>query len=182
MSHSWRYLLALAGNAASENVFPLSGVDDLEWYNLTSVTLPTTPTHLTDTTWNEFASHVHDGNVVVVTDFARGWPYLNWGCDDFANEFPQGNMKAEYTEDQERVSVGDENWMKPRKIDKSDTKPEHAPYIWHVKDEEPPEIKRRVQGRMRPPYFYNELRMNNAIMNQSFEVEQHDCTKSIKFI
>lgn len=82
-------------------------------------------------------------------------------------------MKAEYTHDQDHVNVGNKNWLNPRPIHEdqsSETKPLNAPYIWHVKDEEPPAMKKRVQGRMRAPYFYNDLATNKAYLNNTFEV------------
>ena len=143
-----RGVVLFACGALADDVehFPLREPDVRQYFKeyLMDVELPAKPPQLTNTTWEEFEKFGRHGNIVVVTDFAKGWPYLKWKCADFASEFPQGNMKAEYTAEQDRVNVGNERWMKPRPLsEKSDTKPQNAPYIWHVKV-----IRQRVKSRM----------------------------------
>ena len=44
-----------------------------------------------------------------------GYMYNARQCEDFAREFPSGEMKAEYAPGQPRISLGDRKWMlKPR--------------------------------------------------------------------
>ena len=44
-----------------------------------------------------------------------------------------------------------------------------APYIWHVKDQEPLETKRSVQQHWATPYFLNDSTLNAVAARESFE-------------
>ena len=47
--------------------------------------------------------------------------------------------------------------------------PKHAPYIFHVKDEQGGELKQEIQKNFRAPYFFNDP-VNTATANSTFEV------------
>ena len=67
---------------------------------------------LRNTTWEEWSWHVRRGYSVVVEDMARDWPMQAWACEDFAREFPDGEMKAEYsTSGNGRIKLSDRRWM-----------------------------------------------------------------------
>jgi len=71
-------------------------------------------------------------------------------------------MKAEYAKQGARQSLRDARWYQEARLTQSH--PQHisagkkmaGPYIWHVKDEEPPAVKRSVQKFWHTPYFLNE--------------------------
>jgi hypothetical protein len=139
---------------------------------------------LTNTTFSEFSWYVRHGYPVIVTDMAKDWPMLGWECEDFAREFPKGEMKGEYGGG--RVILGERHWMERvrdagQHIERCDTpqcndresKPYAAPHVWHVKDEEPFKTRRRIQEMFRVPYFMEEDPVGNALnkpdVNESLE-------------
>lgn len=84
-------------SAASANMLGEPSI--LDFLNLRGKNLPTIPPQLNDTTYEEFEALARHGNVFVVNDFARDWPYLgkhflikcflglckhflNFGCED----------------------------------------------------------------------------------------------------
>lgn len=133
------------------------------------------PVRLRNTTFETFARHVRRGDPVVVEDFARDWPMLGWPCERFATDFPTGEMKAEYADEGSdgRVRVGDRAWFeRPRTIEtECSDRPNAAPHVWHVKDEAPVELRRRVQSMYRLPYFFDADAglLNGPAMNESLE-------------
>jgi len=115
---------------------------------------------------------------------ARDWPMLGWECEDFAREFPDGEMKGEYGGG--RVILGERHWMDKvrdagQHIEQCDTpqcndrgtKPHAAPHVWHVKDEEPYATRHRIQQMFRVPYFMENdpigRTLNKPDVNESLE-------------
>ena len=115
---------------------------------------------------------------------ARDWPMLGWECEDFAREFPDGEMKGEYGGG--RVILGERHWMDKvrdagQHIEECDTpqcndrgtKPHAAPHVWHVKDEEPYATRHRIQQMFRVPYFMENdpigRTLNKPDVNESLE-------------
>ena len=142
------------------------------------------PVTLTNTTFEEFSWYVRRGYPVVVNDMARDWPMKGWECEDFAREFPDGEMKGEYGGG--RVILGERDWMgvvrdagqhidgcDTKQCNDRDTKPHAAPHVWHVKDEEPYATRHRVQKMFRVPYFMEESfvgrTLNKPDVNESLE-------------
>jgi len=142
------------------------------------------PITLTNTTFEEFSWYVRRGYPVIVSDMARDWPMQGWECEDFAREFPDGEMKGEYGGG--RVILGERHWMDKvrdagQHIDGCDTpqcndrgtKPHAAPHVWHVKDEEPYQTRKRIQNMFRVPYFMEESEVGRALnkpdVNESLE-------------
>ena len=142
------------------------------------------PIVLTNTTFTEFSWYVRRGYPVIVSDMARDWPMLGWECEDFAREFPEGEMKGEYGGG--RVILGQRHWMDkvrdsgqhidgcetPQCNDRG-TKPHAAPHVWHVKDEEPYATRHQIQKMFRVPYFMEEDGVGRALnkpdVNESLE-------------
>lgn len=122
----------------------------------------------------EFDKLVRSGQPFVVDDCADGWPFKEWKCEDFGRHWPSGNMKAEYSSGG-RTTLGDGIWW--NKLRDGARSPQHmsggemiaGPYIWHVKDEEPPATKRSVQKHWRSPYFFNSTAANHLEAWDSFE-------------
>lgn len=89
----------------------------------------------------------------------RREPGNNPPREDFADRWPSGNMRAEYTPGQYHIYLKDPTWYS--KVEPQRAHKEHmaggrkiaGPYIWHVKDEEPIKTKREVQRHWRTPYF-----------------------------
>lgn len=129
---------------------------------------------LRNTSFDDFAAFVRDGQPLVVDDLARGWPMVGFTCDDFKTHFPSGNMKAEYSwveKGDGRTALGDKKWInRPRRSGQEEhpERAQHAPYIWHVKDEEPLATKRAVQAMYQAPYFLNDT-VNRAEFMDSME-------------
>jgi len=129
----------------------------------------------TNLTKREFDALVRSGQPFVVDDCATNWPYRKWSCKDFGDAWPSGHMKAEYSEDQRRTTLGDGKWW--HKLRDGDRQKQHisngsmvaGPYIWHVKDEEPLATKRSVQQKWQSPYFFNSTAANHLEAWDSFE-------------
>mmetsp|Transcript_17848 Transcript_17848/g.41622 ORF Transcript_17848/g.41622 Transcript_17848/m.41622 type:complete len:576 (-) Transcript_17848:86-1813(-) len=129
-----------------------------------------------------FQQYIRDGQPFVVEDCTRGFEAFNGvesidqlECKDFADRWPTGNMRAEYTPGQYHIYLRDPNWYS--KIEPTRQHDEHmahkkkiaGPYIWHVKDEEPLKTKRSVQRHWRTPYFLQPSLSNRMEANESFE-------------
>lgn len=135
-------------------------------------------TRLTNVDDATFQQYVRDGVPFVVDDCTRGFDedaVSNFECKKFADRWPTGNMRAEYTPGQYHIHLKDPNWY--TKIYPQRAHKEHmaggtkiaGPYIWHVKDEEPLKTKREVQQHWRTPYFLERSPTNNMEANESFE-------------
>ena len=130
---------------------------------------------LNNTSFADFAGFVRDGLPLIVEDIARDWPMVGFACDDFKTQFPAGEVKAEYSwveGGEGRSKLGDKKWIdKPRRSGQEEhpERAQHAPYIWHVKDEEPLATKQAVQRMYRAPYFLNDT-VNRAEFMDSMEV------------
>jgi len=129
-----------------------------------------------------FQQYIRDGQPVVVEDCTRGFEEINGvpsidklTCKDFANKWPTGNMRAEYTPGQYHIYLRDPEWYS--KLMPTKQHDEHmahknkiaGPYVWHVKDEEPLKTKRSVQRHWRTPYFLEPSLSNRMEANESFE-------------
>lgn len=129
--------------------------------------------NLEDSRFNQL---VRDGVPFVVDDCTRDFDeeaVTHLQCKDFAERWPSGNMRAEYTRGQYHIYLKDPNWYT-----KVETQPGHAehmadtlagPYVWHVKDEEPLTTKRAIQKHWRTPYFLEPSLANRVEANESFE-------------
>jgi len=126
----------------------------------------------------DFQQMVRDGAPFVVDDCTRGFDedaINSFECKDFAQRWPTGNMRAEYTPGQYHIYLKDPTWYS--KIQPTRAHVEHmagrnkiaGPYIWHVKDEEPLKTKREVQQHWRTPYFLEKSIANRMEANESFE-------------
>jgi len=125
-----------------------------------------------------FQQLVRDGHPFVVEDCTRGFDadaISNFECKDFADRWPTGNMRAEYTKGQYHIYLRDKKWYSELAPQRAHT--EHmagstkiaGPYIWHVKDEEPLKTKREAQRHWRTPYFLERSLANRVEANESFE-------------
>mmetsp|Transcript_126754 Transcript_126754/g.253400 ORF Transcript_126754/g.253400 Transcript_126754/m.253400 type:complete len:576 (-) Transcript_126754:59-1786(-) len=125
-----------------------------------------------------FQQLVRDGHPFVVEDCTKGFDadaISNFQCKDFADRWPTGNMRAEYTPGQYHIYLKDKNWYS--KLAPQRAHREHmagsakiaGPYIWHVKDEEPLKTKRECQKHWRTPYFLKRSIANRVEANESFE-------------
>jgi len=125
-----------------------------------------------------FQQLIRDGTPFVVDDCTRGFDagaVSNFECKDFADRWPTGNMRAEYTPGQYHIYLKDPGWYSTIAPQRSHV--EHmakknkiaGPYIWHVKDEEPLKTKRQVQKHWRTPYFLEHSLANRMEANESFE-------------
>lgn len=102
-------------------------------------------------TEDQFFDVIRTGQPFVIDDCATDWPYNDWPCKKFGESWPQGSMKAEYSDHQGHIKLGDGKWW--GEIRKGDQQAQHmskgkmvaGPYIWHVKDEEPEPVKQDVQ-------------------------------------
>ena len=111
----------------------------------------------TNLTEEAFFDVIRTGQPFVIDDCARDWPYRNWPCKKFGEKWPQGSMKAEYSDMQGHIKLGDGKWWS--KVRKGDRQAQHmsegkmvaGPYIWHVKDEEPEPVKQDVQKNWQAP-------------------------------
>ncbi|CAJ1444586.1 unnamed protein product [Effrenium voratum] len=154
------------------------------------------PVVLTSPTREEFLFHARRGYPIVIADWAEGMKYTGWSCQDFADAFPFGYMKAEYIDDlpgfkrsqhdtkvidgEMRFKLGSfkpdgktwwYNFSRPasKRYKDDPLKPKQGPYVWHVKDELSPKEKKIVQQRFESPSFLQDP-LNRAKMNRSFEV------------
>jgi len=132
-------------------------------------------TNLDDATFQQL---VRDGAIFVVDDCMRGFDVdaiSNFQCKDFADRWPSGNMRAEYTKGQYHIFLKDKKWyteIAPQRMHAehmAGKKKIAGPYIWHVKDEEPLKTKRSVQQHWRTPYFLEHSLANRMEANESFE-------------
>lgn len=125
-----------------------------------------------------FQQLVRDGVPFVVDDCTRDFDadaVSNFQCKDFADRWPTGNMRAEYTPGQYHIYLKDPTWYS--KVEPQRKHHEHmagdtkiaGPYIWHVKDEEPLKTKREIQQHWRTPYFLKPSLANRMEANESFE-------------
>jgi len=125
-----------------------------------------------------FQQLVRDGVPFVVDDCTEGFSdgaISDFECKDFADRWPSGNMRAEYTPGQYHIYLKDPDWY--TKVHPQRKNAEHmagsrkiaGPYIWHVKDEEPLKTKRSVQKHWRTPYFLEKSLANRMEANESFE-------------
>ncbi|CAJ1390156.1 unnamed protein product [Effrenium voratum] len=132
-------------------------------------------TNLDDATFQQL---VRDGVPFVVDDCTRGFDedaISEFECKDFADRWPSGNMRAEYTPGQYHIYLKEPDWY--TNIYPQRSNDEHmagsrkiaGPYIWHVKDEEPLKTKRSVQKHWRTPYFLEKSLANRVEANESFE-------------
>eukprot|EP00928_Gymnodinium_smaydae_P032648 TRINITY_DN23585_c0_g2_i2.p1 TRINITY_DN23585_c0_g2~~TRINITY_DN23585_c0_g2_i2.p1 ORF type:complete len:571 (+),score=57.15 TRINITY_DN23585_c0_g2_i2:37-1749(+) len=126
----------------------------------------------------DFQQLIRDGAPFVVDDCmvaTDAKAISNFECKDFANRWPSGNMRAEYTPGQYHIYLKDPTWYS--KLEPTRAHDEHmagknkiaGPYIWHVKDEEPLKTKRSVQKHWRTPYFLEPALGNHMEANESFE-------------
>lgn len=154
------------------------------------------PMVLKSPTWEEFAYHARRGYPIMVEDWGKGMEYEGWTCKDFAAKFPFGYMKAEYIHDLKgfsardhdtkmidgelRVNIGNfkpdkktpwHNFTRPasKRYRDDPKKPITGPYVWHVKDELPPNEKKQVQALFEAPKFMQDP-LNMQKMNGSFEL------------
>jgi len=127
---------------------------------------------------DRFQQLVRDGVPFVVDDCTAGFgegAISDFECKDFADRWPSGNMRAEYTPGQYHIYLKDPDWY--TKVHPQRKNDEHmagarkiaGPYIWHVKDEEPLKTKRSVQQYWRTPYFLEKSLANRMEANESFE-------------
>jgi len=132
-------------------------------------------TNLDDATFQQL---IRDGVPFVVDDCTRNFDpaaVSEFECKDFADRWPSGNMRAEYTPGQYHIYLKDPKWYS--KVYPQRSHIEHmagekkiaGPYIWHVKDEEPLKTKREVQKHWRTPYFLEPSLANRIEANESFE-------------
>lgn len=132
----------------------------------------------------------------MVSDWGANMTYSGWSGRSFAEAFPFGYMKAEYIHDmpsfdrrdhdikimdgEYRFNLGSfkpdkktmwHNYTRPasRRYKDDPQKPTTGPYVWHVKDELPPQQKLLVQERFEAPSFLQDP-LNRAWMNRTFEV------------
>lgn len=133
----------------------------------------------------EFGRLVRLGQPFVVDDCVEGSPMLDMPCSDYGEKWPTGKMKAEYSDGQPRVSLGDARWhqqLRPASAHKDHLSFVYGPgdgkraprmggpYVWHVKDEEPLETKRGLQKFWQTPYFLNDTKVNEREARDSFEM------------
>eukprot|EP00929_Paragymnodinium_shiwhaense_P106316 TRINITY_DN71603_c0_g1_i1.p1 TRINITY_DN71603_c0_g1~~TRINITY_DN71603_c0_g1_i1.p1 ORF type:complete len:543 (+),score=121.32 TRINITY_DN71603_c0_g1_i1:66-1694(+) len=154
------------------------------------------PVVLKSPTREEFAYHARRGYPIIVSDWGKGMKYDGWSGKDFAKAYPFGWMKAEYIDDmpgfkrkdheirmidgEKRFKLGSfkpdgktpwYNFSRPasKRYKDDPLKPITGPYVWHVKDELPPNEKKQVQSKFEaPPFLQDPLNRNK--MNNSFEL------------
>eukprot|EP00435_Cladocopium_sp_Y103_P039807 s1971_g10.t1 len=129
---------------------------------------------------------VSNGQPFVVEDCGQDAPLTSWSCEDYALRWPEGKMRAEYSEGQRPILLGDAGWFRTLRptgrhsqhLSKGDRLA--GPYIWHVKDHEPNQccnstetcwpVKRSVQEHWRTPYFLRQQHINAQEAKDSFEL------------
>ncbi|CAL1154990.1 unnamed protein product [Cladocopium goreaui] len=129
---------------------------------------------------------VSNGQPFVVEDCGQDAPLISWSCKDYALRWPEGKMRAEYSEGQRPILLGDADWFRTLRptglhsqhLSKGDKLA--GPYIWHVKDHEPNQccnstetcwpVKRSVQEHWRTPYFLRQQHINAQEAKDSFEL------------
>mmetsp|Transcript_101091 Transcript_101091/g.182443 ORF Transcript_101091/g.182443 Transcript_101091/m.182443 type:complete len:572 (-) Transcript_101091:269-1984(-) len=135
-------------------------------------------TRVTNLDDERFQQLVRDGVPFVVDDCTKGFDedaISQFQCKDFADRWPSGNMRAEYSPGQYHIYLKDPTWyskVEPRRSHEehmAGEDPIAGPYIWHVKDEEPLQTKREVQKHWRTPYFLEKSLANRIEANESFE-------------
>ena len=126
-------LLTAVAHVASEAV--LTEPFRSDWFGR-EVVRPQRPT------WPKLLELLHHGKPVLLAQAHKEWPLINQSCASYGSRFPDGVMRAEYDDEDERmVRVGDMSWHgKPRVvgtgvgagIPETDL-PSSASYIWHAK-------------------------------------------------
>jgi hypothetical protein len=85
---------------------------------------------VTNVTKEDFFELIRSGQPFAVDDGARDWPYKDWPCSKFGESWPQGKMKAEYSEGQAYSNLGDGKWWNtPRKGDQQEQVNQRLPHI-----------------------------------------------------
>lgn len=130
-------------------------------------------------------AHVTRGQPFVVEDCGTDAEYLAWRCTDFAERWPEGKMRAEYSKGQVPILLKEGSWFKKARPTTSSRhhlsggKRIAGPYIWHVKDHEPNEgcssktscwpEKKGAQSHWKTPYFLRDQELNANEAKDSFE-------------
>eukprot|EP00933_Yihiella_yeosuensis_P031803 TRINITY_DN25422_c0_g1_i1.p1 TRINITY_DN25422_c0_g1~~TRINITY_DN25422_c0_g1_i1.p1 ORF type:complete len:567 (-),score=115.92 TRINITY_DN25422_c0_g1_i1:19-1719(-) len=127
----------------------------------------------------DFQQLIRDGIPFVIDDCLKGWDEKaahKLTCKDYADRWPTGNMRAEYTTNQYHIRLKDPTWYTqvfPQRSNREHMAGENkiaGPYVWHVKDEEPLKTKRGVQSYWRVPYFLDSNFANKMEANESLEL------------
>lgn len=124
----------------------------------------------------DFQQLVREGYPFIVDDCAPAAELAEVPCSEFGRKFPKEHMKAEYTEGQAHINLGDPEWYSVQKPTESAPKhlsrgkPLSGPYIWHVKDETvDPRTKPELAKVFPVPYFLNNSALNAHEARDSFE-------------
>ena len=160
------------------------------------ISRPIDTIHLRNTTQEEVNYYVTRGYVVVIDDMARGHPMLGWGCETYAEKWPNGLMRGEYPTPW-RINDNEEGftlrlkytnvwihtfrpaWYRKytlpgclrnencsKNVDNGATA---AAYVWHVKDREPLSVKQSMQQHWTAPYYMNSKKDRESA-DESFEM------------
>ena len=133
---------------------------------------------LRNITENIFKKYIENGQPFVVDDCGHGSdPLRSWSCQDFSTRFPEGKMRAEYSDGQRPINLKQPEWYSRPRATRAES--EHmsggkripGPYIWHCKDHEAGTscsskddcwpVKEEMQRHFRTPYFLNDKTVNS---------------------
>mmetsp|Transcript_109136 Transcript_109136/g.307683 ORF Transcript_109136/g.307683 Transcript_109136/m.307683 type:complete len:544 (+) Transcript_109136:22-1653(+) len=192
---AWHHVVSCQSVAASSAIFALRAVSavareplwepsELEHFGRGLDEIP----RLRELKPGEWEPLVQAGQPFVVTDCTDDAPLLSWRCADFARQWPDGRMKAEYSEGAKWMRLRDVDWDNLGKGAPSSSRSEEhlsngtavsPPFVWHVKDHEAGEgcysrkscwpQKRAIQKLWRTPYFLAESLANSGESSDSLE-------------
>ena len=113
-------------------------------------------------------------------------PLRNLSCSDFSVRWPDASMRAEYTgrpEPDTFVKLGDSNWVNETKSPigmnspsrdcddnvSRESRPDVAPFVWHVKDRVTRSIKEEISGMFKGLRFLDGGSLMDAHIRDSME-------------
>ena len=136
---------------------------------------------------SDFERIVRLGIPTVFSGVARDWSEIrSVSCADFSSRWPDASMRAEYTglsESEVFLKLGDKRWLNDTKAPKGvlsptaecdddeakQSRPEVAPFVWHVKDRVSRSIKSEIAAMTKGFHFLSTDSIIDAHARDSME-------------
>ena len=135
----------------------------------------------------DFERIVRLGIPTIFSNVARDWSDMRGlSCEDFSSRWPDASMRAEYTgksESEVFLKLGDKRWLNDTKAPKGvlsptadcddaeakGSRPDVAPFVWHVKDRVSRAIKREIAAMSKGFHFLSSDSLIDAHSRDSME-------------